>query len=92
MTWSIFNKRLHTWVGLLSALLLIFIFLTGVLLNHPRKWIKGYLSEPLSLASDPSENARLYQGRVDGLWESIDAGNSWQEVDMLYPPPRSCRY
>jgi len=86
MNWSVIHKRVHTWAGLASAVFLLIICITGVMLNHPVRMVAHYPEEVLSLAIDPQNPKRIYQGRVDGLWLSEDQGDSWVEIDMLYPP------
>ena len=80
-------KRVHNLFGMASSLFLLLLLGTGILLNHPDKLKDDPI---LSLAADPSDPARMLAGKKDGLWRSSDAGNSWEEVPMLYPPRNVC--
>jgi hypothetical protein len=78
-------KNLHNWIGLGSSVFLLVLLVTGVLLNHPTKFIKGASEERLALAADPANPSRLYRGTVSSLERSEDGGRSWEEVPMLFP-------
>ncbi|MFD6442818.1 WD40/YVTN/BNR-like repeat-containing protein, partial [Peribacillus sp. NPDC060186] len=42
-------------------------------------------ANPITLACDPNNPARLYCGTFDrGLWRSVDGGNSWEAIGTLY--------
>ncbi len=76
-------KKIHNYFGLASALFLVLLLATGILLNHA-PWFEG--NETTVIAADPQVQGRIFQGRKDGLFASLDGGKSWDEVPMLYPP------
>lgn len=80
---KIWWKRAHNFLGLASALFLTMLLFTGILLNHSSFLEKGMLSV---IAADPSDPAKIFSGKRDGLYRSIDSGKNWEEVPMLYPP------
>ncbi|TRZ39222.1 glycosyl hydrolase (plasmid) [Niallia circulans] len=42
-------------------------------------------ANPITLACDPNNPARLYCGTFDrGLWRSLDGGSSWEAIGTLY--------
>lgn len=79
-------KTAHNWIGLGSAVFLLALLVTGVLLNHPMKFIPGAETRVLCLAADPARPDRLYRGTVSALEVSGDGGGTWEEVPMAYPP------
>ncbi len=79
-------KGLHNAVGLTSALFVLALAATGVLLNHPAGLIKGAMEERLCLAADPFRAGRLYRGTRSALERSDDNGKTWEEVPMAFPP------
>lgn len=76
-------KKIHNILGLSSALFLLLLLVSGVLLNHPGLLEKG---EPAVMRANPRDNRQIYMGRKDGLYLSKDRGKNWDEVPMLYPP------
>ncbi|MBI2118832.1 MAG: PepSY domain-containing protein [Elusimicrobia bacterium] len=80
---KIWWKKIHNIFGVSSALFLIMLLVTGVLLNHPKK-IQGNILETIAL--DPKKSERIYCGKKEGLYFSENAGENWNEVSMLYPP------
>jgi len=74
-------------VGLIVAVFLLSLSITGLLLNHPT--LLGAASErTLSLAADPTHPDRLFRGTRSGLLVSNDGGGSWDEVTMMIPLER----
>lgn len=82
---SLFTKKLHSWLGLASGAFIAVLLVTGVMLNHPLRWITGSDRDRLSLAADPSNKERLYRGTRSALERSEDGGKNWEEVPMLLP-------
>lgn len=42
------------------------------------------LSQPVSIATDPSRSGVLYVGtEKDGLWVSVDSGEHWSSIDII---------
>ncbi len=78
-------KGAHSWLGLASGAFITVLLVTGVMLNHPLRWIAGSDRERLSLAADPSNKERLYRGTRSALERSEDGGRNWDEVPMLLP-------
>jgi len=76
-------KKIHNVLGLASAVFLLLLLGTGILLNHPAWLDRG---EPTAMAADPKVGSRIFEGKKDGLFVSGDAGVTWDEVPMLYPP------
>lgn len=81
---KIWWKKIHNWLGIASAIFLLVLLVTGILLNHPRWLINEEQNEVV--VAHPAEPEKLFAGRRDGLFESMDGGKSWEEVPMLYPP------
>jgi hypothetical protein len=82
---GLFIKKSHTWLGLASALFLGLLLATGVLLNHPQRFIPGADRQRLCMAADPAHPHRLYRGTGLSLDRSDDGGRTWEEVPMLFP-------
>ena len=80
---KIWWKKIHNVLGILSALFLLILLITGILLNHPSSLHKG---EVETIAADPSNSERLLSSRKEGLFYSLNGGKNWEEVSMLYPP------
>ena len=80
---KIWWKQIHNVLGLASGLFLTLLLVTGILLNHPSFLEKN---EVRVVRSDPTDSKKLYQGRKDGLFVSLNGGETWEEVPMLYPP------
>jgi len=80
---KIWWKKIHNWLGVSSALFLLILLVTGILLNHP-SIIKN--NATLAMAADPINSKKIFSGRADGLYYTMDSGKSWEEVPMLYPP------
>lgn len=76
-------KRIHNWFGLSSAIFLVVLLVTGILLNHPDVMKDDSLE---AVAVDPNQKDRMLVGKKDGLYVSEDSGKTWQEVPMLFPP------
>ena len=78
------SRRLHRQVGIAVSLIVLSLSVTGFLLNHP-----GLLGAPvertLSLAANPADSNHLLRGTRSSLYASFDAGQSWDEVRMLFP-------
>lgn len=78
------SRSLHRQVGVAVSLVVLSLAATGFLLNHP-----GLLGAPvertLSLAANPSDPNHLLRGTRSALYASLDAGQSWDEVPMLFP-------
>lgn len=81
---KIWWKKIHNWLGIASALFLLILLVTGILLNHP-DWLKSK-DENEVVVAHPAQPEKLLAGRRDGLFESLDGGKRWEEVSMLYPP------
>ena len=80
--------RLHRYLGGLVAGLVLLLAATGVLLNHPE--LLGAPSErTLSFGADPLDPKHLLRGTRSGLYRSVDGGNAWSEVPMLFPAEKA---
>ena len=80
--------RLHRYLGGLGAGLVLLLAATGVLLNHPE--LLGVPSErTLSFGADPVDPKHLLRGTRSGLYRSVDGGNAWSEVPMLFPAEKA---
>ncbi len=74
----------HRWIGGVSALFVISLAVTGVVLNHPELF--GVNAERTEVvAYDPSDASVVYRGSDRALERSVDGGNTWEEVPMLFP-------
>ena len=80
---KIWWKKVHNVLGLASALFLVLLLGTGILLNHPFLLERN---EARVMAVDPGNSLKFYMARKDGLYRSLDAGANWEEVPILYPP------
>ncbi len=80
-------RSLHRTVGLGAALFLVLLSLSGFLLHHPG-WLGSVSEATLSLAVDPQDPNRIFRGTNSGLYFSVDGGESWDEVPMLFPAER----
>lgn len=76
-------KKFHNWFGLSSAVFLVVLLATGILLNHPSLIQKEEIG---AMAADPSNPQKIYLAKKDGLFLSQDSGKNWDEAPMLYPP------
>lgn len=79
---KIWSKRIHNLFGISSAVFLTVLLVTGVLLNHPSSLQKESLE---TAVRDPFHPGKIYLGRKDGLYFSLDGGKTLEEVPMLYP-------
>ncbi|PIE89682.1 MAG: hypothetical protein CR997_10180 [Acidobacteria bacterium] len=87
-----FSKWLHKYIGLLLIVFLIWMSISGILLNHPR-WIAS-CSLPVSLIPTPyhihnwsqgslrdavfdEAEGRIYFAGIRGIWKSDDQGRSF---------------
>jgi hypothetical protein len=77
-------KAIHRYWGIGSAIFLLLLSLTGILLHHPG-WFSGTIEETLSIAIDPADPHHLLRGTTSGLFQSHDGGVTWSETDMLLP-------
>lgn len=74
----------HRWVGAISAIFVLSLAVTGVLLNHPELLgVDGSRTE--AIAYDPGDVDVIYRGSDRALQRSLDGGANWQEVPMLFP-------
>jgi len=72
----------HRYIGVAVAVVLTWLAVTGVLLNHP-SWTGGPPARHV-VAFDPGNPLRLLRGG-EILEESTDGGATWSEVTMLVP-------
>jgi len=78
-------KNWHRWLGLVSAVFLMVVSVTGFLLQHP-EWLGSSETPPAALAADPDDSDRWLRGTRWGVEESTDDGATWRELPMLAPP------
>ncbi len=78
-------RRSHRWVGSVASVLLLVAAGSGILLQHP-ELLGAVNNEPLSLAADPTDPARMLRGTHWGVEVSTDGGRHWREVPMLAAP------
>ncbi|MGQ0645726.1 MAG: PepSY-associated TM helix domain-containing protein [Elusimicrobiota bacterium] len=78
-------KSVHNVLGLASAVFLLALLATGVMLNHPGALVPGSAGQRFCVAADPADPRRLYRGTASSLDRSDDGGASWEEVPMLFP-------
>ena len=74
----------HRWIGGVSAVFVLSLAVTGVLLNHP-ELLGVDDSRSRVIAYDPMATDVLYRGSDHALDRSLDGGVTWQEVPMLFP-------
>jgi photosystem II stability/assembly factor-like uncharacterized protein len=67
---------------------LIFLALSGFLLNHP-SLLGAQPEHTLSFAVDPLDEMHLFRGTRSGLYGSDNGGRSWVEVPMLFAAERA---
>jgi photosystem II stability/assembly factor-like uncharacterized protein len=75
-------RRLHRWLGVFAAILVVVAGVTGFLLQHP-DWLGPAANDPLSLAIVGDQ---WFRGTAWGVEKSTDGGATWHEVPMLAPP------
>ena len=51
----LWNYKLHLWLGLVTAVIVIVLSVTGIILNHKREW--GFMVDPRQDASAPTAEA-----------------------------------
>lgn len=75
-------RKLHRWLGVMAAALVLVAAVTGFLLQHPG-WLgpAGNDATSLAVAGDA-----WFRGTDWGVERSGDGGRTWQEVPMLAPP------
>jgi len=52
----LWNYKLHLWLGLITAVIVIVLSVTGVILNHKREW--GFMIDPRQDPSAPTAQAQ----------------------------------
>lgn len=79
-------KKAHNLLGLASALFLVMLLVTGLMLNHPG-WMRKQDAQKFEIvALDPAHPQKIFAAGRDALYVSENSGKDWQEVEMLYPP------
>jgi len=95
------SKWVHKYIGLLLILFLMWMSVSGILMNHP-EWISR-LTVPATLIPDPydvhdwnqgtlrdavfHENGRdVYFAGIRGIWKSSDGGQSFEAFDRGLSP------
>lgn len=78
-------RRVHSWIGVVAAVLVLVAAGSGILLQHPT-WFGSEADTALCLAVDPTTPTRMLRGTSWGVEVSEDGGNKWRETPMLAPP------
>jgi len=89
-------RKLHQYIGLISAVFFLILAVTGVLLMHyeslgmngvtvsgrflPEKYFRVAGDEAAIQALAASPSGALFAGTASGLYRSVDEGASWSEV------------
>ena len=79
------GRALHRWTGLAVAIVIAYLAVTGIVLNHSSRRERA-ADRTYAIAVDPRDAAHLLRGSTSGLHRSLDAGRTWREVTMLAPP------
>ena len=91
------SKWIHKWFGLILILFLIWMSISGILLNHP-DWIASYSvpdwmvppqyiphnwnrSSLTSMVFSKPDIGLVFAGGKQGIWRSIDGGKSFQRYE-----------
>ncbi|MNX74272.1 Xyloglucanase Xgh74A precursor [compost metagenome] len=86
---------LHRWLGLVAGVMILIAAGTAIGLNHQDAWRRApqggaavqspFQKYVLSTAVDPSDPRRVLVGTNDGVYRSLDAGQTWEEVVLPVP-------
>lgn len=88
-------RRLHKWIGVIACVFMLLVSTTALALNHRELWLRPgmgtaantafSLSQARAWAADPVQAHHLLAADAHHLYQSRDAGASWQEVKLYVP-------